>query len=136
MLHRHTLVRPSLKYTSSVWDPHATIDSQRIEQNQRKVARFAYNNYTDRSPGCVSNILHDLGWEPLEDRRSHHRFNMLYKIKHEIVDIDASDILRPSDKRTRGSQRLYQPLYMQQARFTRGPSIPIPSKKGTESQLQ
>ena len=86
----------------------------------------------DRSPGCVSNILHDLGCEPLEDRRSHHRLNMLYKIKHGIVDIDASDILRPSDKHTRGGQRLYQSLYMQLARYTRGPSTPIPSKKGTE----
>ena len=54
-------------------------------------------------------MLHDHSWEPLEDRRHHHRLSMLYKIKHGIVDIDASDILRPSDRDTRGGQRLYQP---------------------------
>ena len=70
-----TLVRPSLEYTSSVWDLHTTVDAQHIEQVQQKAARFAYNNYTDRWPGRVSNMLHDLGWEPLEDRRRNHRLS-------------------------------------------------------------
>ena len=34
---------------------------------------------------------------------------MLFKIKIGMVDVDASDIPRPSDRRTRDSQRLYQP---------------------------
>ena len=65
-----TLVRPSLEYTSTVWDPHTAVDSQRIEQAQRKAARFAYTNYTDQ------NVLHDLGWKPLEERRRHHRLTV------------------------------------------------------------
>ena len=103
-----TLVSPSLEYASSVWDPHTAVDSQHIEQVQRKAATFAYNNYTDISPGCVTNMLHDIGWELLEDRRRHNRLCMLFEIKNEIVDTGANDILRSSDKRTRGSQRLYQ----------------------------
>ena len=103
-----SLVCPSLEYTSSS-GIRTQLDSQHIEQVQQKATRSAYNNYTDRSPGCVFNMLHDLGWEPLEDRRRHHRLSMLYKIKHGIVNIDASDVLRPSDKCTRSGQRLYQP---------------------------
>ena len=38
------------------------------------------------------------------DRRRKHRLSMLYKIQNKIVDVDASDILRPSDRRTRGQQ--------------------------------
>ena len=79
-----TLVRPSLEYASSVWDPHTAIDSQCIKQVQRKAAKFTYNNYTDRSPGCVSNMLHERGLGALEGQKT--------KIKNGIVDIDACDI--------------------------------------------
>ena len=33
---------------------------------------------------------------------------MLFKIKHELVDLNPSNYLRHSDPRTRGAQRLYQ----------------------------
>jgi hypothetical protein len=51
----------------------------------------------------------DLNWEQLPVRRRKYRLSMLYKIQNKIVDVDASDILRPNDRRTCGQQRLYQP---------------------------
>jgi hypothetical protein len=42
---------------------------------QKRAARFAYNNYRSKEPGCVTNMLDTLNWEPLSQRRaknSHH----------------------------------------------------------------
>ena len=51
-----------------------------------------------------------LGWEQLQDRRMILRLTMLFKINHSLVEIpEASKIVRPNDRRTRGTQRLFQP---------------------------
>ncbi|XP_071141644.1 uncharacterized protein [Mytilus edulis] len=88
-----SLVRPILDYASAAWDPHTTEDINSLEQVQRMAA-----NYTDKTPGCVTTMV--LDWEPLANRRNNHRLVMLYKIQHELVDIDTNSILRPNDRRT------------------------------------
>ncbi|XP_063399995.1 GTPase IMAP family member 7-like [Mytilus trossulus] len=45
-------------------------------------------------------MVKTLEWEPLAKRRSNHRLAMLYKIQHELMDIDASSILRANDRHT------------------------------------
>jgi hypothetical protein len=40
-----TLVRPSIKYANSVWDPYTRNNIQQLEALQRKAARFVYNNF-------------------------------------------------------------------------------------------
>ena len=40
-----TLVHPTLKYVSAVWDPFRTTDINRLEQVQRKASRFVHRNY-------------------------------------------------------------------------------------------
>jgi hypothetical protein len=49
--------------------PHAGILIAKIrlrtEQVQKRAARFVYNNYRSKEPGCVTNILDALNWEPL-----------------------------------------------------------------------
>ena len=47
-----------------------------IEQVQKRAARFVHNNYTDRTPGCVTNMVKSLKWENLEDRRKSARGNI------------------------------------------------------------
>lgn len=54
-----TTVRPAMEYSSSVWDPHHQRQIKALDQVQHKAARYICNNYTDRSPGCVTN---DLQW--------------------------------------------------------------------------
>ena len=60
------------------------------------------NNYHDRSPGRVTNMLRDLQWLPLKEQRRAHRLNYLHKIKNREVDIDPGNIIQPGDSRTRG----------------------------------
>lgn len=103
-----TMVRPTLEYASTVWDPYQDNLEKDLEQVQRRAARFVYNEYQDVSPGCVSSLMNRLKWEPLKDRRCKDRLTMAYKIRNRLVDIDPSNYYKPGDSRTRGGHRIYQ----------------------------
>jgi hypothetical protein len=81
-----SLVRPSFEYACSVWDPYTTEENTtRLEQVQRRAARYVTNRYHNTSN--VSNMIEHLNWRSLADRRSDARLAMLYKISHELVAI-------------------------------------------------
>ena len=103
-----TMVRPTLEYATTVWDPHLQKDIKTLEQVQRRAARYVLNDYSTRTPGCVTNMVNKLQWESLEARRKSDRLAMLYKIQHGLVDIQPEDYIQQSDRRTRGEHRLYQ----------------------------
>ena len=103
-----TMVRPVLEYASTVWDPSNQGDIEALEMVQRRAARYVFNNYTDRTPGCVTSMLVNLKWEPLAERRATNRLLMLFKIQNGLVDINATHLLKKSDSRTRGAEKLYQ----------------------------
>jgi hypothetical protein len=46
----------------TVWDPTSQGKIKALENIQRRAARFVTNNYTDRTPGCVTNMITSLGW--------------------------------------------------------------------------
>ena len=103
-----TILRPSLEYASVLWDPSTQTNSKIVEQVQRRTARFVHNDYSSRTPGCVTRMLKDLKWESLEQRRKNNRLAMLYRINKNLVDITSTKYLRESDKRTRGAHKFYQ----------------------------
>ena len=102
-----TMVRPRLEYSSTVWDPHHNRDIHNLEQVQRRAARFVSRNYTERTPGCVTNMVQNLGWESLQHRRYINRLSMLFRIQYGAIDI-SPEFVQLNDQRTRGSQRLRQ----------------------------
>lgn len=79
------LVRSVLEYGCIVWDPYLQKDINRIEQLQRKAARFIIQDYKSQSPGFMTNILHELGLPPLEKRRVFNRLNFFYKTVQGLV---------------------------------------------------
>ena len=97
------MVRPILEYASPVWDPYQQTDIKALEQVQRRAARYVFNGYSTRTPGCVTKMLDDLEWDPLEVRRRHNRLSMLYRMQHNLVDIPANRYQSSSDSRTRGT---------------------------------
>ncbi|KAL8563420.1 hypothetical protein ACOMHN_054782 [Nucella lapillus] len=97
-----TMVRPTLEYASTVWDPHTRQDIDLLEKVQKRAARFACNCYFERAPGTVTNLLRKLQWDSLETRRHHNRLGMLYRIENGLVDIPPSTLYRPSHSRTSG----------------------------------
>ena len=105
-----SMVRPTMEYSSSSWDPYKTEDVDYLDKVLPHAACYACNNYTERTQGCVTAMVNSLGWETLQDRLKMQRFTMLFKIKHNLVEIpDAESIVWSNDSRTRGSQRLFVP---------------------------
>ena len=102
-----TVVRPVLKYSSTVWDPHQTSDVHNLKQVQRRAAHFVHRNYTEQTPGCVTNMVQSLGWESLQHRWFTGRLSMLFRIQNGSVNV-TTDYIQPNDTRTRGSQHLHQ----------------------------
>ena len=105
-----TMVRPTLEYSSPVWDSKLPRLCQKLENVQRMAARFVHSAYTDRTPGCVTKMVQDLGWESLEHRRYISRLMMIFKIHHQIAQVSGTtEILQLNDTRTRGSHHFKQP---------------------------
>ena len=100
-----TLIRPTLEYASVVWDPYTKANVQQLEKVQRRAARFATGNHTDYTPGAVTGLLKDLGWDTLERRQTRNRLSMFYKIQHGQAEVTTENII-PGDKRTRGRHRI------------------------------
>jgi protein tyrosine phosphatase (PTP) superfamily phosphohydrolase (DUF442 family) len=88
-----SLVRPSLEYACSVWDPYTKENITQLEQVQCRDARYVTNRYHNTS--SVSNMIEHLNWRILAYQRSDARLVMLYKISHELVAIPKTDILIP-----------------------------------------
>ena len=88
-----SLVRPSLEYACSVWDPYFTEDINQIESVQRRAARYVTGRQHNTS--SVSDMLQHLNWRSLSDRRTDARLTMFYKIVNNKVAIPKTDRLIP-----------------------------------------
>ena len=104
-----TMVRPTLEYASTVWDPYQQVHIRALESIQRRAARFVTGRYRDRTPGCMTAMVQQLQWHTLAQRRLTSRLVMLYKISHDLIDIHAPSYLTPGDSRTRGTMKFAQP---------------------------
>ena len=90
-----TLVRPVLKYCSTVWDPHQTTNIHNLEQVQHRAAHFVHQNYTERTPGCVTNMVQCLGRRSLQHIRYTDRLTMLFQTRPCLVDV-TTDYIQPN----------------------------------------
>ncbi len=88
-----TVVRPSLDYACTMWDPYTQTQIHQVEIVQRRAARFATKIYHNTS--SVTDMLADLKWETLQERRSKFRVLMMYKIVHCLVAIPITPYLQP-----------------------------------------
>jgi hypothetical protein len=94
-----SLVRPTLEYSSSVWDPYTKENINKIEMVQRRAARFVTNRYHNTS--SVTELLTNLGWQPLAKRRADARLCLMYKIVNGLVAIPAHTYLIPFTRSSR-----------------------------------
>ena len=89
------LVRPSVEYCSTIWDPHFHKYIDNIEKIQRRAARFVFSVYRRKAP--VTAMINNLGWESLELRRRKARLTMFFKIQQNLVAIPLPPfIIRPA----------------------------------------
>ena len=75
-----------MEYAATVWDPYTQCNKDKIENVQRRAARFVCNQY--RRTASVTSMIEKLEWPSLEERRRRARLAMLFKIRHGIVQID------------------------------------------------
>ena len=72
----NSLVRPQVEYASVVWSPYTKDNINKIEKVQRRAARWVTNDYSSYS--SVTDMLSNLGWRSLENRRTDTRLAMFY----------------------------------------------------------
>ena len=95
----NTLVRPQLEYASPIWDLYTKGKILQIENVQRRAARWTSNNFDPRS--SVTDMLDDLEWRTLEQRRADARLCLFYKIVYGLVAIPMPDYIQPNPRVSR-----------------------------------
>lgn len=96
-----SLVRPLVEYSSSVWDPHQSDLTNKIEMVQRRAARFVSNDYKRTS--SVSHMLNELEWFSLKNRRTANRLTILLKARMGLLPLPVDDLLQPLSRPSRHS---------------------------------
>ena len=97
-----SVIRPQIEYCSSIWDPRKGIESNgnyKIEMVQRRAAKWTLSNYDPKA--SVTDMLTNLGWRSLQQRRVDSRLSLLYKIAHNLTPSCHKDQLRPTRRRSR-----------------------------------
>ena len=95
----NTLVRPQLEYASAVWDPSTDKLIRQIDQVQRRAARWTVNNFCRQA--SVTEIIENLGWRTLEQRRADARLCLFYKVVHGLVAVPLPDHVQYSNRISR-----------------------------------
>ena len=102
-----TLVRPTIEYSSTVWDPYTSKNIDKLETIQRRAARFVSGNYSwFASP---SNMIADLRWESLDEQRAKAKVAMTYKIMNGLVDIPKTKFKESTCTNTRSQAQFLIP---------------------------
>ena len=96
-------VRPILLYASCVRDPYQRKHIRQLESMQQHAARLTTGNYYSFIPGCVTNMVTQLGWDLLQHRRAKHTMAVLDKIINNFANIPVHQHLKVHDRRTHGS---------------------------------
>ena len=93
-----SLIRSSLEYGSTVWDPYLKQDVDSLERVLRQAARFIKRDYRTRETGCVGHVLQELNLPPLQERRKPQQLTTLYKIvKGHIPAMPSENFLTSAD---------------------------------------
>ena len=94
------LVRPKMEYASTVWDPHTDKQKDELEKVQRRAARVVTNRH--RYTSSVTDMLDDLKWETLEQRRKDARLILMYKVLKGDVSIVCQELKLSISRPRRG----------------------------------
>ena len=92
------LVRPILEYCAPVWNPYQKKYIHQLDMVQRRAARFVLGRYNNTS--SVTDMLQQLQWESLAQRRNFACMVAFYKVQHCLVAVTApAFVVRPERPR-------------------------------------
>ena len=118
-----SFVRPILEYASTVWSPHLQCDIQQLDKIQRS---YVFNDYSWNS--SVTNMLSNLKWPTLDQRRTYNKLVMFFKLVEGIIEIPTLQLTPHSHQSPRDTTNdtefhkpeltySYTPFYHQQSNF-------------------
>jgi len=87
-----SLVRSNLEYCCTVWNPHRKNLVHKVEMVQRRAARFTTNRYPTPAASLIRYMIF-IG----KHCRQKLQLTMLYKIIHQLVEIDPIPFLTPTN---------------------------------------
>ena len=93
------MVRPQLEYASVVLDPIYNNDIHKLENIQRRAARWVLKDYNRYS--SVTSMLKHLSWPELQTRRKIARLQTFYKALHNDIPISLPANYFPMNRETR-----------------------------------
>ena len=85
-----SLVRSSMEYACTIWDPHYSGESLKLERIQKRAARWIYSKYSRDVKS--DDLVADLKWQTLEERRRALRLALLYKINKEDIAVPMKEV--------------------------------------------
>ena len=94
-----SLIPSFMEYGATLWDPYQKYNSDKVERVQCQAARFVKSRYTSNS--SVSDMLYELEWPPLSQRRQEARLILFYKIINGLAQVPFEGILIQAYKHTR-----------------------------------
>jgi hypothetical protein len=74
------LVQSIMEYGAIIWDSYNKNDINKLENLQRRGARFITKDYKSREEGSMTKMLGDLDLPLLQTRRQHQRLIFFYKV--------------------------------------------------------
>ena len=89
----HSLVHPILEYSSSVWNLYTDTLTNKIKAVQGRAARFILQRY--RWTSSVGNMICELDFQSLEERRRVASLKMFFKIHNSLVATEIPNLLTP-----------------------------------------
>ena len=72
-------IRPHIEYASAVWDGCILYEKHRLELIQYEAARLV--SELTRSV-TINNLMNEVGWLSLSDKREHQKLVIMYKIQN------------------------------------------------------
>ena len=91
----NAFIRPTVEYSSCVWDPHQQNHIQPLEKIQKRAARYVTGNHALIEGNTAKNMT-TLGWVPLEERRARSKLLLLFKARTGDIDVPINDLIMSS----------------------------------------
>jgi hypothetical protein len=103
------MIRSTLECGCLIWDPYTNKNIDKLESIQKRTARFIKHEYKSRESGCITNMLKNLEFKPLQERRKHIRLTMFYKVVEGFVlAIASEDYLKEVNNKRKRKAKQYE----------------------------